>query len=135
MISGAQMQEKSLAASMLRKLETASVFAALLLALVLEAGCVYWLRAGGIGVLAHARPSANMVAVWADPTLPQCWLAGALLVLVYRALAMAMSCGQGKLVARKSHREAFFRLWRWTMAVSAVQIGALYLDHVAMGVR
>lgn len=134
MISGAQMQEKSLAASMLRKLETASVFAALMLALVLEAGCVYWLRAGGIGVLAHARPSANMVAVWADPTLPQCWLAGALLVLVYRALAMARSRGQN-VGARKRHREAFLRLWRWTMAVSAVQIGALYLDHVAMGVR
>lgn len=33
------------------------------------------------------------------------------------------------------NRSALLRLWRWTIALGSVQMAALYLDRIGLGVR
>ena len=113
----------------LRQLETFVFFAAMLLAITLEGACVYWMWLPGI-VRSHSVTQTTLVGQWTAATLPQCWLLGAVIVLVYRIAVMLMS-GRSSAVEDLLHnRKAFVRLWRWVMAVGTVQICALYLDRV-----
>ena len=118
----------------LDKVETFVFFAALLLAITLEGACVYWLGGAAITPVRGIHPT-NMVGQWTASTLPQCWLLGALFVLLYRVSAMLMPPhGWGRNDAQ-SNRRAFLRLWRWTVALGALQVGALYIDRFTIGVH
>ena len=112
----------------LGKAESFVLFAALLLAITLEGACVYWLSTAGITpALAGIHP-ANLVGQWTASTLPQCWLLGALFVLLYRVSAMLIPPHNWGRDNAQANRRAFLRLWRWTVALGALQIGVLYLD-------
>ena len=68
----------------LRQIETFVLFAAMLLAITLEGACVYWLWLPG-SMRGHSETQVTLVGQWTAATLPQCWLLGAVVVLVYRA--------------------------------------------------
>ncbi len=120
--------------SMLPRLETFAFFAAMMLALTLEGACVYWLWMPGV-IRAHSGPSLDLVGQWTAATLPQCWLLGALVVLLYRISAMMVPPKTWGHVDILHNRRAFLRLWRWAVAVGAVQVCALYLDRLTSAVQ
>jgi hypothetical protein len=120
--------------SVLRRLETFACFAAMMLAITLEAACVYWLGVPGV-LHTHSANSLNLVGQWTAATLPQCWLLGALAVLLYRTSAMLVRPKTWDCFEILHNRRAFVRPWRWAVAVGAVQMGALYLDRLTTAVH
>ena len=127
-------RDTTLATSTLRWLESSVFFAAMLLAITLEGACVYWLWLSG----AMRTPSgiqASLVGQWTATTMPQCWLLGAVVVLVYRIALMLVPPRNWDVADLLHNRRAFVRLWRWVVAVAAMQIWALYLDRVATVVQ
>jgi hypothetical protein len=108
----------------MRTLQALTFFLAMMLAVVLE-GVVYWLFGHP---LVHATPggSLNVVREWTGFALPQGWLFGALLVLIYRVTAMLIppSCWTDSELMH--NRSAFVRLWCLAMALVAMQ-GVLFL--------
>ena len=119
----------------LSQVETFVFFAAMLLAITLEGACVYWLGAASVTRVPGGIHSPNLVGEWTAATLPQCWLLGALLVLLYRVAAMLLPPQNWDRAEAQSNRRAFLRLWRWTVALGALQVGTLYLDRFTMGVH
>ncbi len=111
---------------MLRKLENFACFLAALLALIIEACFVYCIRvhpwAGGT-----AEPSLSS-GQWISPTLPQCWLLGALVALFYY-LCCAVQPDPLKAV---QSRRTFLRIWYWFLALASAQGCALYLNYFAL---
>jgi hypothetical protein len=120
---------------MLSQVETFVVFAALLLAIILEGACVYWLGAARPTPPSAGIQSPNFVGQWTAATLPQCWLLGALLVLFYRVSAMLIPPQRWGLAEAESNRRAFLRLWCWTAALGTLQVAALYMDRITIGVH
>ena len=118
----------------LSQVETFVFFAAMLLAIALEGLCVYWLGAAGVKPTPEGIQSPNLVGQWTAATLPQCWLLGALLVLFYRVSAMLVPPRSWGRAEAQSNRRAFLRLWCWTIALGAFEVGALYMDRFTMGV-
>ena len=118
------------ATPILRQIETFMFFAAMLLAITLEGACVYWLWLPGT-LRAQAGTQASVVGQWTAATLPQCWLLGAVVVLLYRIVVLLMPGRSPDVDGLLHNRKAFVRLWRWVMAVGCVQMCALYLDRVA----
>ena len=113
---------------MLQKLEWFACFLAALLALVVEACLVYALR-----MYPRATAPVNSFMYggeWMGPTLPQCWLVGALVALLYYMLH-AWRVNEGLAVQR---RRAFLRTWRWFLTLASVHGGALCLGYF-VGVR
>jgi hypothetical protein len=111
---------------MLQKLERFGCFLAALLALVVEACLVYALRT-------YPRAAVNSFPYggeWMGPTLPECWLVGALVALLYYLLH-AWRVNEGLAVQR---RLTFLRTWRWFLALASVHGGALCLGYF-VGVR
>ena len=111
--------------TVLRKIENATFFLAMLLAIVLEAGIVYWISKH------PANPSASfsLAGEWTGIALPQGWLFGALLVLAYRLTAICMrplNCAHSK---ARHNRQAFLRLWRWTIALIGMQALVLFVGR------
>ncbi len=119
----------------LSQVETFVVFATLLLAIILEGACVYWLGPAAVKPSPAGIQSPNVVGQWTAATLPQCWLLGALLVLFYRVSAMLIPPRRWGLAEAESNRRAFLRLWCWTAALGALQVGALYIDLITIGVH
>src|SRR5580704_15859548 len=74
----------------LREIETFVLFAAMLVAITLEGACVYWLWLP-FTVRSHSVTQTTLVGQWTAATLPQCWLLGAVAVLLYRIAVMLMS--------------------------------------------
>jgi hypothetical protein len=118
----------------LSQVETFVFFAALLLAITLEGACVYWLGAAEIKPSPAGIQSPTLIGQWTAATLPQCWLLGAVLVLLYRVSAMLVPPRSWGRAEAQSNRRAFLRLWCWTLALGALQVGALYMDRLTMGV-
>ena len=118
----------------LRQVEAFVFFAAMLLAITLEGACVYWLWLPGTA-LAHSGTQASLVGQWTAATLPQCWLLGAVAVLIYRIVLMLLPRTTWDIDDRLHNRQAFVRLWRWVVAVAAVQMCAVYLDRVVTAVQ
>jgi len=118
----------------LRQVETFVFFAAMLLAITLEGACVYWLWLPGTA-RAHSGTQASLVDQWTAATLPQCWLLGAVAVLIYRIVLMLVPRTTWDLDDCLHNRRAFVRLWRWVVAVAAVQMCAVYLDRVVTAVQ
>lgn len=110
---------------MLRKLEALTFFLAMMLAVTLEGAVVYWLFGH---LLVHATPdgSLNVVGEWTGFALPQGWLFGALLVLIYRVTAMLIPPRCWTDSELMHNRRAFVRLWYLAMALVAMQ-GVLFL--------
>ena len=110
---------------MLRKLEALTFFSAMMLAVILEGAVVYWMFGHSVVHAAHDG-SLNAVGEWTGFALPQGWLFGALLVLVYRVTAMLIppSCWTDSELMH--NRSAFVRLWFLAMALVAMQ-GVLFL--------
>ena len=123
-----------LATSTLRWLGTSVFFAAMLLAVTLEGACVYWLWLSG-AMRTHSGIQASLVGQWTSATLPQCWLLGAVVVLVYRIALMLVPPRSWDGADLLDNRKTFVRLWRWVVAVAAVQMCALYLDRLVTGVQ
>ena len=115
---------------MLRRLEAFVFFFAMILAVTLEGGCVYWM-------CGHSRPSAvsdsslNFVIEWTGAALPQGWLLGALLALIYRVIAMFIPPRRWGDNDYRQNRLAFLSSWRWTMAIVVMQGLALFLARAA----
>lgn len=113
---------------MLQKFERFACFLAALLALVVEACLVYAVRKYPRATL--PVNSFMYGGEWIGPTLPQCWLMGALVALVYY-LMYAWRANEGLAVQR---RRAFLRTWRWFLALASVHGCALCLGYF-LGVR
>src|SRR5712691_9424562 len=111
---------------MLRKLTNFACFLAALLALIIEACFVYCIRvhpwAGGT-----AEPCLSS-SQWLSPTLPQCWLLGALVALFYYLRRMVRSDPQRVVESRRT----FLRIWYWFLALASAQGCALYLNYFAL---
>ena len=120
--------------SMLSQAETYLFFAAMLLVITLEGACVCWLGLAGVTTASAGIQSSNLVGEWTAATLPQCWLLGALLFLFYRVSAMLVPPQSWGRAEAQSNRRAFLRLRCWTVALCALQVGALYMDSFTMGV-
>ena len=111
--------------TVLRKIENATFFLAMLLAIVLEAGIVYWISKH------PANPSASfsLAGEWTGIALPQGWLFGALLVLAYRLTAICiepLNCAHSE---ARLNRQAFLRLWRWTISLIGLQGLVLFVGR------
>jgi hypothetical protein len=110
----------------LQKIEAVVFFLAMLLAVLLEGGIVYWLWEQPAGLTPF-----GLTGQWSGATLPQAWSLGALLVLAYRLMAMFMpSLNHANEDGRRS-RKAFLRLWCWTMALIAMQGLAFFVERTA----
>src|SRR6202023_575200 len=75
--------------------------------------------------------SLNFVGQWTGLALPQGWLLGALLVLIYRVTAMFVPPRRWTDTEFLQNRRAFLRLWRWAMALVAMQGLTLFLGRAA----
>ena len=118
----------------LSHLENLVFFVAMLLAITLEGACVYWLGVISVRSTPAGIYAANLIGRTAA-TLPQCWLIGALLVLFYRISAILVPPHKWDQADAQSNRRAFVRLWHWTMALGALQVGSLCMDRFPHGVR
>jgi hypothetical protein len=102
---------------------------AMMLAVVLEAGCVYWIWTHPEH-WTHADPSSDLVVSWTGPGLVQGGLVGALLMLSYQFCPIVMRPRAWDEQRVRSNRRAFLRTWRWMMALMAVQGMSLYVDQL-----
>jgi hypothetical protein len=114
----------------LRRLEAFVLFFAMILAVTLEVACVYWM-CGQVRPSAMSDSSLNFVGEWTSPALPQGWLLGELLVLIYRVTAMFIPPRRWGDNEFLQNRLAFLRLWHWAMALIAMQALALLLARAA----
>ena len=103
--------------TVLRKIENATFFLAMLLAVTLEAGIVYWISKHP----ANPSASSSLAGEWTGVALPQGWLFGALLVLAYRLTGICMPPLNYAHSEVRQNRQAFLRLWRWTIALIGMQ--------------
>ena len=112
------------------QLEAAAFLAAMLVVLATEAACVYWLPMLNLarGEAANLSP---ITARWTEPTLPQCWMLGAVGMLIYRLVLL--SARSASAIEVSKNRRAFLRLWCWTAAVGGAQILAVCLDRFTHG--
>jgi hypothetical protein len=108
---------------MLRKLESFACFLAALLALLIEGCFVYCMRI----CPSTARTAAFSAygSQWISPTLPQCWLLGAVVALFYYLCRGMQSDPQRAVKGRRT----FLRIWYWFLALASAQGCALYLNH------
>jgi len=118
----------------LERIEGFFFLAAMLLAIVLEAACVYWLRMPTVPRLRSGEPP-TLVVEWTGNTLPHYWLLGALGVMLYRIAVMVLPPKAWDQSDSQRNRSAFMRLWSWTVVVGSAQILALYFDQISIGVR
>jgi hypothetical protein len=117
---------------MLRRLENFTFFAAMLLVIVLEAGCVYWLTKDPSQWL-PTRASMNSVLEWAKPidlltpTTYQCSLLiviGMLLIKFARIVVPPKAWSEQQVIDNK---RTFFRIWWPAMVLLILQGFDLYL--------
>jgi len=97
----------------------------MMLAIILEGAFVYWMCRQRFVLATHDRP-LNVAGEWTGLALPQGWLLGALLVLIYRVTAMFIPPTGWTGDAIQHNRRAFVRLWCLAMALAVMQ-GLLFL--------
>jgi hypothetical protein len=78
-------------ATVFEKIEGFVFFLAIVLAIVLEGGIVYWVFQHP----ASPRSPFGLTGQWTGAALPQAWLFGALLVLAYRFYWDVHACSRG----------------------------------------
>jgi hypothetical protein len=112
----------------LRRLEAFVFFLAMMLVIVLEGGVVYW-------IFHYPLPQrgvhGSLVAggEWTGVALPQAWLFGALLVLAYRTSVTFIPPTGWSNSDRRRNRTALLDLWKWTVALIAIQGLAIFLGN------
>lgn len=110
---------------MFKKLESFALFLAVSLACSLEAVCVWWI------VTTHLPEpktiSISYLSEWTSATLSQCWLLGAVIVLIYQ-LARLIVQGQPSGPHEQNPALACLKLWGLIIAVSIFDAAALLLD-------
>jgi hypothetical protein len=116
---------------MLRRLEALAFFGAMMLAIVLEAACVYWIWTHP-DLRSPAYTPGDFVGSWMGAELVQGWLLGALLVLLYRIGAMVIRPRAWDEAQVLSNRRAFLRTWRWVITLSIVQGATFYIEQLAV---
>lgn len=114
-------------AAVLQKIEGVVFFLAMMLAIVLEGGIVYWLGQHPTG----QGTSFRLTGQWTAPALPQAWLLGALFMLAYRLTAMFRPAANNATEDMRRKRKDFLRLWHWTIALIAMQAFAFFLERAA----
>ena len=115
---------------MLRKLEALTFFVAMLLFIVVEGAWVYWIF-GHLPVYATTGQSLNVVGAWTGLALPQGWLLGAVLLLIYRLVAMFIPPARWTDGESSNNRRAFVRLWSLAIAMVSMQALLHFLDKAA----
>lgn len=109
---------------MLQKFERFTCLLAALLALVIEASFVHYLRTSGhitVAVIPFLYGGG-----WISPTLPQCWLAGALVALFYYLIHTSRADEVTLAVRRRS----FLRTWYWFLALASAEGCILCLSYL-----
>jgi len=113
-------------ATVLHRIEGVVFFLAMMLAIVLEGGIVYWLSRHP----PSQGASFGLTVQWTGAALPQAWLFGALLMLAYKLIVMFTPPSGYPESEVERQRKGFLRLWRWTVALIATQAFAFFLDRV-----
>ena len=111
-----------------RRLEALVLFAAIMLTVVLEGVVVCRIFEHPLLRVTPHR-SFSLAGEWTGLTLPQGWLLGALLVLVYRQIPMFIPPTNWTDSELWVNRRAFLGLWRWSLALIAMQGLVLFLGH------
>jgi hypothetical protein len=107
----------------------------MLLAVVLEGACVYWLVSPPSTFALRPDSHRELTVEWTADKIPQYWLASALAVLLYRVAIFLRPPRTWSLSEVQQNRNALLRLWHWTVAFGSAQVIALYLDRISLGVR
>ncbi len=115
---------------MLKNLETFALLLAALLALAVEGVFVYWIRFHTLGARGSGS-SLLYVGHWMSPTLPQSWLIGSLLALLYYLVVILRPPAELEPEKLIHHRRTFLRIWYWFLALAGAQGCALYLSYFA----
>jgi len=113
-------------ATVFHKIEAVVFFLAMMLAVVPEGGIVYWFFQHPAG-----QGSFGLTDQWTGAALPKGWLIGALSMLARKLIVMFTPSFGGAEGEVQREREDFLRLWRWTVALIAMQALAFFLDRVA----
>jgi hypothetical protein len=113
----------------LRKLEALPFFFAMLVAIVLEGAVVYWMFGHQLRVTPGG--SLNVVGDWTGLALPQGWLLGAVLMLIYRIFTMFIPPTGWTDGEWLHNRRAFVRLWCLAIALLAMQSLLFFIGNVA----
>jgi len=112
----------------IRGLETFAFFLAMMLAVVLDGTCVYWiwkpLHSGSTITLDPLREQIGFVP-------SEGWSLAALLVLVCRVVDTLLPAKRWSHDELRQNQLAFLRLWGWAMALLVEQGVALYLEQAA----
>ncbi len=116
---------------MLRQLETCCFVLAIVLVVAMEASCVHaiWCHSS-----LHRLPAVSMpiYGYWISPTLPQCWLIGGLLFLIYRLIEAVLRLRARDNSGSRVNGKSLLRQWTWLIALAVMQGCALYLDYSVM---
>src|ERR1700730_17449392 len=102
----------------------------MMLAVTLEGACVYWM-CGHPRPYATTESSLNFVGEWTGLALPQGWLLGALLALIYRVTAMFFPPRSWTDNEVLQYQRALLRLWSWAIRLVPMQGLALCLGRAA----
>jgi hypothetical protein len=114
----------------LRRLEAFVFFFAMMLVIILEGACVDWM-CGHPRLYTTTEGAYTFVGEWTGLTLPQGWVIGASLVLIYRVTAMFIPPRRWGDKEFSQNRRDFLHLWRCAMALVAMQGLALFLGRAA----
>jgi ABC-type multidrug transport system fused ATPase/permease subunit len=118
-------QEES---AMFRRLETLAFFLAMMLAVILDGACAYWMWKHVDSVSATTLDPLREQEGFA---LPEGWLLAALVVLICRTvetLCTVKSWSHGEV---PQNQRAFLCLWGWAMALLIALGVAIHLGPVA----
>ena len=115
----------------MRKFEALALFVAAMSALAVEGSFVYWIWLHPI-VHEAAQSSLSYAGHWMSPTLPQCWLIGALFALFYYLVPIAHPAVRLQPDERVAYRRTFLRIWYWFLALAGAQGCALYITYFAV---
>jgi hypothetical protein len=115
---------------MRHKIEICCLVLTVVVVVAVEAACIYAIC---YRPSLHKLPAVSVPSYgyWISPTLPQCWILGGVLVLLYRLIPPA-ALRRG-LTSRGNwvNRKLLMRHWALLIALAIMQACALYLDYSA----
>jgi len=115
----------------IRQFEALALFVAAMSAVAVEGSFVYWIWLHPI-VPEAPQASLSYAGHWMSPTLPQCWLIGALFALFYYLVPIAHPAVRLQPDERVAYRRTFLRIWYWFLVLAGAQGCALYITYFAV---